>query len=128
VDVDVYPDATSALATLEHHEYTLVAAHQEGELLPEDLATLPRVAIVLGNERAGLSDAVTAHVDRTVRIPMRGMVESLNLSVSAALLLRAATQGRSGDLAPDRRRQLYARGLYRSLTRAQDILRASPPA
>jgi tRNA (guanosine-2'-O-)-methyltransferase len=56
---------------------------------------------------------------------MRGFVESLNVSVAAALLLRAATQGRPGDLSQAERDRLYARGLINSLPRAMDILAAS---
>jgi hypothetical protein len=53
---------------------------------------------------------------------MRGFVESLNVSVTAALLLSAATTGRPGDLPAADRRRLYARGLYFSSTRADDLL------
>jgi hypothetical protein len=55
---------------------------------------------------------------------MRGFVESLNVSVAAALLLRAATLGRAGDLGPEERERLYAVGLARSVPRAEDILAA----
>jgi tRNA (guanosine-2'-O-)-methyltransferase len=63
---------------------------------------------------------------RSVRIPMRGFVESLNVSVAAALLLRAATHGRAGDLSPEQRERLYAVGLARSVPRASEILAAQP--
>jgi plasmid stability protein len=57
---------------------------------------------------------------------MRGFVESLNLSVAAALLLRAATHGRAGDLTHAERRRVYAAYLLRSVPRAQEILDALP--
>jgi len=53
---------------------------------------------------------------------MRGFVESLNVSVSAAILLYAATRGRPGDLPADARTRLYARGLYLTVPRAEEIL------
>jgi tRNA (guanosine-2'-O-)-methyltransferase len=53
---------------------------------------------------------------------MRGFVESLNVSVTAAILLHAATRGRSGDLDEADRLRLYARGLYLSVSRAEDLL------
>ena len=53
---------------------------------------------------------------------MRGFIESLNVSVTAALLVYAATKDRSGDLDPETRRRLYARGLYRSVPHAEEIL------
>jgi tRNA (guanosine-2'-O-)-methyltransferase len=100
----------------------LVAAHPEGELVPEDLASIPRVALVLGNERDGIAADLFAACPRRVRVPMRGFVESLNVSVTAAILLQAATRGRTGDLDEGARTRLYARGLYYSTNRAADIL------
>src|SRR4051794_18053224 len=49
-------------------------------------ALLPdRVALVLGNETDGLSDAVCEHLDGTLAIPMQGGVESLNVASAAAV-------------------------------------------
>jgi 23S rRNA (guanosine2251-2'-O)-methyltransferase len=44
-----------------------------------------RIALVLGNETDGLSDAVRAELDGTVAIPMHGGVESLNVASAAAV-------------------------------------------
>jgi tRNA (guanosine-2'-O-)-methyltransferase len=100
----------------------LVATHPEGRLEPEDLASVPRLALVLGNERDGIAPELAAICAERVRVPMRGFVESLNVSVSAAILLCAATRGRAGDLEPQARRRVYARGLYLSVERAETIL------
>ena len=94
-------------------------------MLPNELAFIERVALVLGNERDGIGNELGAACKRSVRVPMRGFVESLNVSVTAAILLSAATTGRRGDLDELSRRRLYARGLYFSLTRAEDLLSAS---
>jgi len=49
-------------------------------------AELPgRIALVLGNETDGLSDAVRAELDGTLAIPMLGGVESLNVASAAAV-------------------------------------------
>ena len=56
---------------------------------------------------------------------MVGFVESLNVSVSAALLLQAAVANRPGDLSKQDRQRLYAQGLYRTVNRAQEILEAA---
>jgi hypothetical protein len=53
---------------------------------------------------------------------MRGFVESLNVSVTAAILLSAATRDRKGDLSPSELRRLYARGLYFSVDRPRELL------
>ena len=61
-------------------------------------------------------------MDQTVQIPMVGFVESLNVSVSAAILLHAGTLNRPGDLPDSLKRRLYARGLYRSINRGKEVL------
>lgn len=126
VDVIEHASAQSALSALEGR-YRLIATHPEGRLIPDDLAGIPEIALVLGNEHAGISDAFQTAADDSVRIPMRGFVESLNVSVSAAILLHAATRARPGDLPESERRRIYACGLVRSLPRAADILSAMDP-
>lgn len=51
-------------------------------------------AFVLGTEKFGLSQEATSLIDRNIYIPMEGMVESLNVSVAAAILLFEALRQR----------------------------------
>lgn len=127
LDIARHRSAASALKALRALDYVLVGSHPNGELLPAALAEIPRVAIVLGNEHAGISTELEHATDARVRVPMRGFVESLNVSVSAAVLLAHATQGRSGDLSPDERRRVYARWLLLTVPRSQEIFEALPP-
>lgn len=122
VDLRRWQTPDEAVGSLRDEGYELVGADAEGELAPQDLAGIPRLAIVLGNERDGISDELSRACSRHVRVPMRGFVESLNVSVSAAILLAAATGGRPGDLAESERRRLYARGLYLTVERADEVL------
>lgn len=46
-----------------------------------------KTAIMFGNEHAGLSEAAIKLADKKIYIPMRGMVQSLNLSVTAGICL-----------------------------------------
>jgi tRNA (guanosine-2'-O-)-methyltransferase len=128
IDVVCHARASSAIAWAGSARLPLVAAHPEGELAPEDLGRMPRVGVVLGNEREGIRDEVARACSARVRVPMRGFVESLNVSVTAAILLHAATRDRPGDLEDAERVRLYARGLVLSVPRALDILAASSPA
>jgi tRNA (guanosine-2'-O-)-methyltransferase len=124
VDIVVHTDAASALQGARGGDANrvLVAAHPKGELAPEDLATKGPLTIVLGNERDGIRDDIDVACTHRVRVPMRGFVESLNVSVTLAILLHASTRGRMGDLDPVAARRLYARGLYFSVAQADLIL------
>ncbi|MCC6214261.1 MAG: RNA methyltransferase [Polyangiaceae bacterium] len=127
VDVFTHASPEAAARALAATGHALVIADAGGALLPEDLARLERVALVLGNEHEGVRPELRAAATASVRVPMRGFVESLNLSVTAGILLAAATRGRAGDLSPAQRRALYARGLHRTVPRAEDVLAALPP-
>lgn len=122
IEVVPHRSPEAALATLHAQGYTTVATHPEGNLLPSDLARVPRVALILGNEHDGLRDALHAGARESVRIPMRGFVESFNVSVAAAVLLYAATLGREGDLSEAEQLRVYARALVRSVPRALEVL------
>lgn len=49
----------------------------------------PRVALLVGAEGSGLSDAALAAADRRVRIPMAQAVDSVNVATAAAIALSA---------------------------------------
>jgi tRNA (guanosine-2'-O-)-methyltransferase len=125
VDVVHHETPSSAVTALRTRGFELVATHPEGELEPEALAEMPRIALIVGHEHDGIREELERAAAHRVRVPMRGFVESLNVSVAAALLLRAATRGRPGDLSEEDRRRLYARGLVRSVPRALDVLAAT---
>ena len=122
VDLHHWSNVDEVIRAMKDRGLELVAAAADGELAPHDLASIPRLALVLGNERDGIADALAAACTRRVRVPMRGFVESLNVSVSAAILLAQATVGRSGDLTDAERLRLYARGLYFTVDKADDVL------
>ncbi len=66
----------------------VVAVEQTGDAVGLDLF-LPRypVCLVLGSERAGVSQAVLDLADAAVTIPMQGMANSLNVATAAAIVL-----------------------------------------
>jgi tRNA (guanosine-2'-O-)-methyltransferase len=124
VDVHRHLTPEDAVKALAARGFELVATDPEGELTPGDLRSIPRVALVLGNEHRGIDGALLRAARRSVKIPMIGFVESLNVSVSAALLLMEATRGRSGDLDMATRQRWYARALFGSVPRAEAVLEA----
>lgn len=54
-----------------------------------------KVAIVMGNEHRGISDEIIESVDKHIYIPMRGMIQSLNVSVATAVILYEAQRQRA---------------------------------
>lgn len=69
--------------------FRILGAAVGGGPVPADAA---RVALVVGNEGAGLSPEVSAGVDALVGIPLRGRAESLNVNAAAAILLHELTR------------------------------------
>jgi TrmH family RNA methyltransferase len=85
-----------ALARLETHGVSVVAADPRGAL-PYDEADLRHpVAILLGPEGAGLAPAARSRAAASVAIPMARGVDSLNVSVAAGVLLFEAARQRRG--------------------------------
>lgn len=70
--------------------YTSIATvldNPTGTLEEFDGATYDKIALWVGNEHRGLSDVARAHARHRLVLSMRGMVESLNVSVATALFL-----------------------------------------
>jgi 23S rRNA (guanosine2251-2'-O)-methyltransferase len=77
----------AALERLKADGVWIVGADPEGAERYDAAGLAPPVALVLGGESHGLHRLVRERCDRVVRIPLRGQVASLNVSVAAALLL-----------------------------------------
>ncbi len=60
-----------------------------------DIDFTEKIAIVMGNEHRGVSEEAAALSDKTVYIPMRGMIQSLNVSVATAVILYEAQRQRT---------------------------------
>ncbi len=54
-----------------------------------------KVAVILGNEHRGVSEEADEAADGRLFVPMRGMVQSLNVSVAAAVILYEAQRQRT---------------------------------
>lgn len=129
VDVRKYGSTAEALAALKGAGYRIVATTpHRGDTTPErfDVARGP-FALVFGTEHAGISDEIVAAADEFLRIPMCGMVESLNVSASAAILIymlsermRRTVEG--WQLPPDERTELLYRWMMQSVKDSEAIL------
>jgi TrmH family RNA methyltransferase len=96
-----------ALDWLRARGVRIVAARVDAETLYTDIDLTGPLAIAFGAEAQGLSGAWSTPGIESVRLPMFGVADSLNVSVSAAIVLYEARRQRGeparrrrGDTAP----------------------------
>ena len=94
VDVEHHDTTAEALATLKSEGYRIIATTPHRcSTTPETFdVTKGKFALVFGTEHAGISEEVIEAADEFLMIPMCGMVESLNVSASAAILIYMLSQ------------------------------------
>lgn len=94
-------DIRLAALPLRERGFTLLAAHlDEGAVDFREVDYTRPTAVIFGAEKQGVSMEAASLADRTIHIPMEGLVQSLNISVACALVLFEA------------QRQRRAAGLY----------------
>lgn len=87
-------DNASALAWLRTHKIQVLAATPSAEENYSSVEMTRPTAIAVGTEDEGLTDFWMQNADVKVRIPMLGKVNSLNVSVSTALIVYEAVRQR----------------------------------
>jgi tRNA (guanosine-2'-O-)-methyltransferase len=105
LDVRRWRSTDECLRALKADGFAVYVTHLGDGARPlGDLSFAGKVALVFGNESRGVSAEALALADACYAIPMRGFVQSLNVSVAAAISLakaverREAERGRHGDL------------------------------
>jgi tRNA G18 (ribose-2'-O)-methylase SpoU len=88
VNIKYYKNTKTCFNFLRKKGFKIYGAlvNPEAELL-WDQDYKGKVAVVVGNEPLGLSETAQKMVDKNVYIPMLGLTESLNVSVSAGILM-----------------------------------------
>lgn len=86
--------ADEAIRCTRTHGGRVVATTAHGGREPDAVDWHGRLALLVGGEGPGLSEAVLAAADDLVTIPMAAPVESLNVAVAAAILVYAARRQR----------------------------------
>lgn len=92
VDINEFSSNKSCIDTLRKRGYQIIATtpHNESCYLHEFDITKP-AALFFGTEKEGLSQDVIDQADGFLKIPMVGFTESLNISVSAAIIIQDLT-------------------------------------
>jgi TrmH family RNA methyltransferase len=99
IPIVVSSDAPATLAALASAGFRLLGTSARGGADYAEADLRARVALVFGNEAAGLPEDVMKALDGTVSVPMYGRAESLNVAMAATVLcFEAARQRRSSPL------------------------------
>jgi 23S rRNA (guanosine2251-2'-O)-methyltransferase len=89
------PGLPSAIAEVKRAGLWCCALDVHGELLPWEFDLTQPICLVVGNEGQGVGRLVRERCEVTLRLPMRGRVESLNASAAAAALLYEVVRQRT---------------------------------
>lgn len=89
VDFHRYDSITDCMESLRANGYQIIATtpHDNATML-HDFDITQKAAFIFGTEKDGLSETVLNSADGFLKIPMYGFTESLNISVSAAIILQ----------------------------------------
>ena len=83
------------IAFLKEHQVRILTAQLQDSYDYYDYDMLGATAIVMGTESTGLTEQWREAADAHIRIPMLGRLDSLNVSVSAAILMYEAVRQRN---------------------------------
>ncbi len=95
VEVEKFSSVKECYESLRREGYCIYASSISADAI--DLYKIDfkkKIAIVLGNEHRGVSNDALNLADKKFKIPMYGMVQSLNVSVAAAIVLYEALRQR----------------------------------
>ncbi len=116
LDFTIFSSTKTALTKLKRAGFELLATviDARGEsIFQAQLTQEEKLALLVGNEYRGLSPVAQELADRLITIPMRGMVQSLNVSVATAIFLFEITRqrgktGKNWSLSPEDQVKLVA--------------------
>ena len=92
VDLQYHSNTETCIGALREKGYQIIATTPHNDsCLVEDFDVTKKSALFFGSERDGVSESVMKQADGFIKIPMVGFTESLNISVSAAIILQSVT-------------------------------------
>ncbi len=95
LNITKWASVAELIADLHSRELTLYATALDPNGKPHFKYNLTKPsAIIMGNEKNGISADLLSRTDHIITIPMRGFVQSLNVSITAAVVLEEALRQR----------------------------------
>lgn len=129
LEIEKFAEPKPAVSALKKSGYQIWATDLNTTHSIDDLDWSKPLAIVLGNEKDGVSDEMRSLVDGRFRIPMVGFSQSFNISVAAALIFYRAhlefrRLGKSALLNEEERLRLLANYYLRCFDNPEALLKA----
>lgn len=139
LDLHLHQTSEAALDTIRSRGFSVAVLQapdspSAGSRRSVPITELPferRLAMVFGHERDGVSQEFREQADFFAHIPMYGFVESLNISVAAAICMFSATLAptvptrRSPRLSKDEQSELLSYWLHRDIKHAEKLIAAA---
>lgn len=96
LDFRVFSSTHECILALKQDGYTVYTTALSDRALSLDTCVFPQknIAVIVGNEKNGVSETARTEADALLAIPMLGFVQSLNVSVAAAVVLWEITRQR----------------------------------
>ena len=76
-----------AIFLLKEKNVEIIAADEKSEISLFDFKFNKKTAIIMGSEGKGISKSILKLCDKTIRIPIKGKIKSLNVSVACGIIL-----------------------------------------
>lgn len=102
VEIAQHGSTLAGVQALKQQGFAIWVSDLQATETLQELPLDPRIALVVGNAKTGISEEMRALADRRYILPMHGMVQSFNLSVALAISLE--------QLVPRRRAELHGWG------------------
>ncbi len=98
IDVEIFKSSKECLKKIRRQRYKIFATvldkDEMNNIYKTDFLKEEKIALLVGNEHSGLSDEAIELAHQKIYIPMKGMVQSFNVSVTTAIFLYEITRQR----------------------------------
>lgn len=134
LDIERWDNTAALVGHLRERRYRIVVTTpREGSATVEDFdVNAGPFAVFMGTEKTGISDWLIKQADHGLYIPMHGFAESLNISVSAAILIQRLTERlrmlpcEQWQLSDDDKRATLLKWLKCSVKDVENVLKRLP--
>jgi len=111
INYRIHHGTQKGIQTLQDEGWLVVATviDEDADTIFDADLTHPKIAMLFGNEKLGLTEQAMTMADKKVTIPMLGIAQSMNISVSAALFIYEVT------------RQRHAQGIARYMMEEDEV-------